>query len=61
MDIPPVQNIVHVTQQRQTVERVYKTTDGEHEIEKTFYSITIYDSNGNLKTVTNTHQINYII
>ena len=60
-EVTAVSNVVHVSHQKQIVERVYKTSDGDHKVERTFYNITLYDSQGNLKTVTNTHQINYLI
>ncbi len=59
--IEPIHNVVNVTHRQQTVERVYKTTDGDHKVEKTIYHITLYDSNGVLKTVTNSHKIDYVI
>lgn len=56
-----VQSVANVQHKKQIVERIYKTSDGDHRVEKTFYNITLYDSQGSLKSVTNSHQINYLI
>ena len=36
-EVTAVSNVVHVSHQKQIVERVYKTSDGDHKVERTFY------------------------
>ena len=42
-----------------TTEKVYSDGKGGHKVEKTFYTVTLYDSNGILNSITNTHSISY--
>jgi hypothetical protein len=61
MEITPISGIAQTTVSKQTVEKIYKTGDGQHKVEKTIYYVTTYDSNGILHTVTNSHRINEVI
>lgn len=59
--IPPVTSLPKVTDRSYTVERVTKVADGEHKVNRTTYTVTTYDRNGVVSTVTNSNSINFLI
>ena len=61
--IPSVGAVVPSTNTRQeVVTKVYKgDRPGTTQVHSTVYNITIYDVNGKLQTVTNSHVINYTV
>lgn len=59
--IPPVTSLPKVADRSYTVERVTKVTDGEHKVNRTTYTVTTYDRNGVVSTVTSSNSINFLI
>jgi len=61
--IPSVGAIVPTTTTRQdVVTKVYEGTEpGTTQVHSTVYNVTVYDINGKLQTVTNSHVINYTV
>jgi hypothetical protein len=61
--IPAVGAIIPSTTSRQeVVTKVYEgDRPGSTQVHSTVYNITIYDVNGKLQTVTNSHVINYTV
>ena len=61
--IPAVSAIIPSTTSRQeVVTKVYEGhRPGTTQVHSTVYNITIYDVNGKLQTVTNSHVINYTV
>jgi len=61
--IPAVGAIIPSTTSRQeVVTKVYEgARPGTTQVHSTVYNITIYDINGKLQTVTNSHVINYTV
>lgn len=61
--IPAVGAIIPSTTSRQeVVTKVYEGDQpGTTQVHSTVYNITIYDVNGKLQTVTNSHVINYTV
>jgi len=61
--IPTVGAIIPSTTSRQeVVTKVYEgDRPGTSQVHSTVYNITIYDVNGKLQTVTNSHVINYTV
>ena len=61
--IPAVGAIIPSTTSRQeVVTKVYEgDRPGTSQVHSTVYNITIYDVNGKLQTVTNSHVINYTV
>ena len=61
--IPTVGAIIPSTTSRQeVVTKVYEgDRPGTTQVHSTVYNITIYDVNGKLQTVTNSHVINYTV
>ena len=59
--IPPVTSLPRVTDRAYTVERVTKVAEGEHKVNKTTYTVTTYDRNGVVSTVTNSNSVNFLI
>tara|TARA_B100001939_G_scaffold303874_1_gene281846 strand:- start:499 stop:696 length:198 start_codon:yes stop_codon:yes gene_type:complete len=61
--IPSVGATIPTTTTRQDV--VTKIFEGSHpgttQIQSTVYNVTVYDINGKLQTVTNSHVINYTV
>jgi hypothetical protein len=46
---------------RQTVTRVLNAVDGKTRIIQDVYNVTIYDSNGLKKSVTNAHTVDFLV
>ena len=59
--IQSVSGIAQTQVQKYNVDRVYSRGDDGHKVQGTTYTVTLYDSNGILTSVTNSHQINYLI
>ena len=59
--IQSVSGIAQTQVQKYNVDRVYSLGDDGHKVQRTTYTVTLYDSNGILTSVTNSHQINYLI
>ena len=50
------------TTRQDVVTKVYEGTEpGTTQVHSTVYNVTIYDINGKLQTVTNSHVINYTV
>ena len=61
MEIPEISGVAKTYQNKQIVHKVYDNGDGTHKIVQQTFTITTYDLNGKLSTVTNNHQINYLV
>ncbi len=61
--IPSVGAVVPTSTTRQdVVTKVYEgATPGSTKVHSTVYNVTVYDINGRLQTVTNSHVINYTV
>ena len=59
--IQSVSGIAQTQLQKYNVDRVYSRGYHGHKVQRTTYTVTLYDSNGILTSVTNSHQINYLI
>ncbi len=59
--IAPINSISPATSSTSIVERVYSDGKGKHIVDKTIYVVTLYDANGVLTSVTNSHKINYLV
>ena len=59
--IQSVSGIAQTQVQKYNVDRDYSRGDDGHKVQRTTYTVTLYDSNGILTSVTNSHQINYLI
>ena len=59
--IQSVSGIAQTQVQKYNVDRVYSLGDDGLKVQRTTYTVTLYDSNGILTSVTNSHQINYLI
>ena len=59
--IAPISNVSPATSSTTIVERVYSDGKGKHIVDKTIYVVTLYDANGVLTSVTNSHKINYLV
>ncbi|MBC8410444.1 MAG: hypothetical protein H8E12_17235 [Rhodobacteraceae bacterium] len=59
--IAPINSITPATSSTSIVERVYSDGKGKHIVDKTIYVVTLYDANGVLTSVTNSHKINYLV
>ena len=60
-EISAISGIAGTTINKYVIENVYKAGDGKHKVVQNVYMVTTYDSNGQLTTTTNSHQINYLI
>jgi hypothetical protein len=59
--IAPVNSVSPSTSSTNIVERVYSNGKGRHVVDRTIYVVTLYDVNGVLTSVTNSHKINYLV
>ena len=59
--ILPISNIPNIIEYSYTIPKVYIDASGYTTVQKDIYTITTYDSNGNLKTVTNRTTIDIVI
>ena len=60
-EVQAISGIAQTYIKKYTVDRVYATEDGKKKVDQTVYTVTVYDSNGVLSTVTNSHKINYLV
>ncbi len=60
-EVAPTRGVSQAISSKHIVERVYKNGDGKHIVDQTVYVVTLYDSNGVLTTITNSHKINYLV
>tara|TARA_R100001244_G_scaffold124050_1_gene93852 strand:+ start:88 stop:279 length:192 start_codon:yes stop_codon:yes gene_type:complete len=60
-EVAPVRGTSQAVSSKHIVERVYKNGAGKHIVDQTVYVVTLYDSNGLLTTITNSHKINYLV
>tara|TARA_B100000131_G_scaffold322694_1_gene377616 strand:- start:3893 stop:4078 length:186 start_codon:yes stop_codon:yes gene_type:complete len=61
VEITAVNGIAQTYIKKYSVDRVYASEDGKKKVDQTVYTVTVYDSNGILTTVTNSHKINYVV
>jgi hypothetical protein len=59
--VAPAQSILQAVSSKNVVERIYSNGNGKHVIDQTVYVVTLYDSNGVVTEVTNSHKINYLV
>ena len=59
--IAPISGVSPSTSSTSIVERVYSNGKGKHVVDRTIYVVTLYDANGVLTSVTNSHKINYLV
>lgn len=59
--IAPISGVSPSTSSTSIVERVYSNGKGQHVVDRTIYVVTLYDANGVLTSVTNSHKINYLV
>jgi hypothetical protein len=59
--IAPISSVSQAINSKHIVERVYKNGNGKHIVDQTIYVVTLYDANGILTSVTNSHKINYLV
>ena len=60
VEIPPVTNIPPITYNH-TITKIHYAAEGGKVISNTYWSVTVYDINGVLKTYTNNHSVNYTV
>jgi len=60
-EVQAISGIAQTYIKKYTVDRVYAAEDGKKKVDQTVYTVTVYDSNGVLSTVTNSHKINYLV
>ena len=60
-EVQAISGIAQTYIKKYTVDRVYAAEDGKKRVDQTVYTVTVYDSNGILSTVTNSHKINYLV
>ena len=60
-EVQAISGIAQTYIKKYTVDRVYAAEDGKKKVDQTVYTVTVYDSNGILSTVTNSHKINYLV
>ena len=61
MEVTAINGVAQTSIQKYTVDRVYAAAAGKKKVDQTVYTVTVYDSNGILTTVTNSHKINYVV
>ena len=59
--IEPVRGLSQASSSTHVVERIYSNGNGKHIVDQTIYVVTLYDANGVLTEVTNSHKINYLV
>lgn len=59
--IQPPKSMSQAVGSKSTIERIYSDGSGKHIVDRTIYIVTVYDSNGRVSTVTNSHKINYLV
>ena len=60
-EVQAISGIAQTYIKKYTVDRVYAAEDGKKRVDQTVYTVTVYDSNGILSTVTNSHKIDYLV
>lgn len=62
MEIPPVSPVVHTVVKDHTVQRVSSSSvEGKDKITEITYTVTTYDKNGRLHTVTTNNSMSYLV
>jgi hypothetical protein len=59
--VASTQSVSQAVSSKNIVERIYSDGKGKHVIDQTIYVVTLYDSNGVVTEVTNSHKINYLV
>lgn len=60
MEIAPITPVVHTVVKDHTIQRVNKTPEG-HKVTEITYTVTTYDKNGKLHTVTTNNSMSYLV
>ena len=58
--IPPVTPVVHTVVKDHTIQKVHKVPEG-HKVTEITYTVTTYDRNGKLHTVTTNNSMSYLV
>ena len=59
--IPPVSNIPNILEYSYSIPKVYMDASGFTTVQKDTYTVTLYDTNGHIKTVTNRTTVDIVI
>jgi hypothetical protein len=59
--ISPITTAPKIADRSYTIERVTKVADEEYKVTRTTYTVTTYDRNGVVSTVTNSSTVNFLV
>lgn len=59
--IGSISSVPQLTMRDSTVQKMYKTADGQTKIVNYYYEVSIYNRMGKVQTVTNAHTITYLV